>query len=109
MSNPRSPNTVVIKRVEQSDPFGVADTENIIYSGACRSYSRQSMTTSERGEVLTSTKVLAIPVKREEWINMPQEGDRIEVAIGSVIEYGRVIDKLPNNFGTDVIWRYGRN
>ena len=109
MSNPRFPHTAVIKRVtDGGDPFSETDdTDIVIYNGECRSYMKH--TTSEKGEVLTSTRVLAIPLKRGEWANAPQEGDRVEVVVGSVIEYGRVIDKLPNNFGTDVVWRYGRN
>jgi hypothetical protein len=107
MENPRFPHTVTIRRTIPGDPFGGSSTDTIIYGGACRSYTRQ--TTNDRGEVLTSSRTLAIPVRRGEWVTMPEEGDYIEVTIGSIIEYGRVIDKLPNNFGTDVVWKYGRN
>ena len=106
MSNPRFPDTVTIKRATSINPFD-GDVEETVYDGVCRSYTKN--TTSERGEVLTSTRILAIPIKRGEWVNAPQEGDRVEVVIGSIIEHGRIIDKLPNNFGTDITWRYGRN
>jgi hypothetical protein len=107
MENPRFPHTAVIRRITQSDPFASNPGEQIVYEGVCRSYTKQ--TTNDRGEVLTSSRILAIPVKRDEWANMPVEGDYIEVSIRDIIEYGHVIDKSPNNFGTDILWKYGRN
>jgi hypothetical protein len=112
MNNPRFPHRVVIRRVVKGDPFDAApdDSEGaVIYDGACRSYVRTVSTRTGKGDVLTDMRVLAVPVRRDEWADMPVEGDYLEVSIGCVTEYGHVTDKLPNNFGTDVVWKYVRN
>jgi hypothetical protein len=112
MNNPRFPHKVVIRRVAKGDPFGASpdDSEGVvIYDGACRSYVRTISTRTQKGDVLTDARVLAVPVKRDEWTDMPVEGDYLEVLVGSVMEYGYVTDKLPNNFGTDFVWKYERN
>lgn len=85
----------------------------VIYEGACRSYEKH--TTSDRGEVITSYRGLALPLTQDDWNALgktPQEGDEIAVDRGSYKEYGRVIDKNPataSYAGTHLIWRYGRN
>ena len=83
----------------------------VIYEGECRSYDKN--TTSDKGEVITSYRGLALPLTRDDWEALgvvPQEGDRIVVDRGGNIEYGSVIDKNPGNFGgTHLIWKYGRN
>ena len=83
----------------------------IIYEGECRSYAKN--TTSDKGEVIVSYRGLALPLTQDDWDALgfaPQEGDEIAVNIGAYIEYGRVIDREPANFGgTHLTWKYGRN
>ena len=85
--------------------------KQIIYQGECRAYDKN--TVSDKGEVITSYRGLAIPVTREGWVKLgvcPVEGDSIVVDRGASKEYGTVIDKNPGNFGgTHLIWRYGRD
>lgn len=78
-----------------------------IYTGACRSYTRNQ--TSPTGEVITSTRVLSIPRTKNEWEEVPMTGDLVEATVGGHKTEGVVLDFVPNNFGTDVTWRYGRN
>ncbi len=130
--NPRFPHTCKIWRVATSSPLvdepadydPMADEEdvlspeteesevtmNIIYEGECRAYSKN--TTSDRGEVITSYRGLALPITQDEWTALgfaPQEGDLLWVERSGYREYGSVIDKLPANFGgTHLTWRYGR-
>ena len=83
----------------------------IVYQGTCRAYDKN--TTSDRGEIITSYRGLALPITREGWQELgvvPMEGDELEVDRGGYKEYGRVVDKNPANFGgTHLVWRYGRN
>lgn len=83
----------------------------VIYDGECRAYDKH--TTSDRGDVITSYRGLAIPMTRKDWEELgvvPMEGDEIRVDRGGYHEYGRVVDKNPGNFGgTHLVWRYGRN
>jgi len=139
-NNPRFPHTCVIWRQKVENPLDdedldydpLADDEEVIpsfdssdetheeqqqsdkvivYKGKCRAYDKN--TTSDRGEIITSYRGLALPLTREDWQNLgivPMEGDEIEVDRGGYKEYGRVVDKNPGNFGgTHLIWRYGRN
>ena len=82
-----------------------------IYEGVCRSYEKN--TTSDRGEIITSYRGLALPMTQDDWLELgvvPEEGDEVAVDRGAYKEYGRVIDKNPANFhGTHLTWRYGRN
>ena len=110
--NPRFPHRCVIsRRVDDDDPMTDDDVMTVIYNGVCRSFDLQ--TTSETGDVLTSTRKLSLPVKQGEWgteeMPVPQEGDSIVVDKGSYVEYGVVIDKMPSNLGTHILWKYGRN
>ena len=108
--NPRFPHTCVIKRpVENDNPMEDDDNFVAIYKGRCRSYAYH--TTSDSGAVLVSTRKLSRPVDQQEWTsgNIPQEGDIIEVDKGSYKEYGVVIDRMPGNLGTHLLWKYGRN
>lgn len=86
-------------------------TKVIIYNGECRAYDKN--TTSDRGDVTTSLRGLALPMTREDWERLgmvPMEGDEIWVNRGGYKEYGKVIDKNPANFGgTHLVWRYGRD
>ena len=110
VDNPRFPHKVIIKRFKQGDPFdGTGADNDVVYSGICRSYTTRRAFNVAIGNVLSGQRILSIPLKRDEWVNMPEEGDEVEVTIGVVTEYGIVVDKLPNNFGTNVVWRYGRN
>lgn len=83
----------------------------IIYEGICRSFEKH--TTSDRGEVITSYRGLALPLTQDDWTRLgvvPEEGDEIAVDRGAYREYGHVVDKNPANFhGTHLTWRYGRN
>ena len=106
MYNPRHPHTAIIKRISHPDPFDASTTETVIYNGACRSFSRN--VTTRIGEVITSYRVVSIPVKRGEWTVIPIEGDYIEITIGNLIEHGHIIDKNPHNLGTDLVWDYKR-
>jgi len=85
--------------------------EIVIYEGECRAYDKH--TTSDKGEIITSYRGLALPVTRDgwqEWGSVPLAGDRVVVNRGSHEEYGSVIDSNPGNFGgTHLIWKYGRN
>ena len=135
--NPRFPHTCIITRYADTAPMEdqpdivdddpMTDTEpvaeevtesteqgdgaTVIYEGKCRSYDKN--TTSDKGDVITSYRGLALPLTRDDWEALgvvPQEGDRIVVDRGGNIEYGSVIDKNPGNFGgTHLIWKYGRN
>lgn len=110
-NNPRFPHSCVIsRRVDDDDPMVDDDKVVTIYEGVCRSFDYQ--TTNEKGEVLTSTRKLSLPIKQSEWDSdhpIPEEGDSIVVDKGSHYEYGIVIDKMPGNLGTHLLWRYGRN
>lgn len=86
----------------------------VIYEGECRSYALH--TTSDKGEVVTSERGLALPLNQDGWDERglaPQEGDEVIVVHGVTHkEYGHVIDKKPATAsfaGTHVTWRYGRN
>ena len=109
--NPRFPHTCVIsRRVDDDDPMTDDDMVTTIYEGECRSFDYH--TTNETGDVLTSTRKLSLPTRQDEWDEehpIPQEGDSVVVDKGSYLEYGIVIDKMPSNLGTHILWRYGRN
>ena len=81
----------------------------VIYEGICRSDNRNTI--SDNGEVISSYRTLALPIKQDEWTEdtIPLEGDRIEVQRFGYKEYGLVIDKRPSNLGTHILWRYVRN
>jgi len=105
--NPRHPHRALIKREDMSDPFNPAGNEIIIYDGVCRSYQRNIVT--PKGEILNNVRTLSIPIKRDDWNVIPIEGDYVEVHIGSIIEWGHIIDKQVHNLGTDLTWSFGRN
>ncbi len=109
--NPRFPHTCVIKRrTDDDDPMTDDQYSQIIYQGKCRSYNVN--TTSGTGDVIISNRKLSLPVKQKEWGEsrpIPIEGDRVEVNKGSYTESGEVIDKMPGNLGTHILWKYGRN
>jgi hypothetical protein len=65
--------------------------------------------TKGTGEVITSARVLSIPMKMEDWEITPEAGDQVEVIIGTHAEHGEVVDYLQNNFGTEIGYRYVRN
>ena len=86
----------------------------VIYEGACRSY--KINTTSDKGDVITSQRGLALPMNQDGWDEpgvVPMEGDEVVVVHGTTFkEYGRVVDKnvaTASFAGTHLIWRYGRN
>lgn len=107
--NPRFPHTVVISRAGEFDQFDDSSSPEytIVYSGKCRNYQQEYVKTS--GEVAQSVRCLAIPVPYGSWETIPLENDIVEVNMDSHVEKGRVIDKQPNNFGTDIYWMYERN
>ena len=86
----------------------------LIYEGECRSY--KINTTSDKGEIVSSERGLALPLNQDAWDalgTVPLEGDEIVVLHGSTFkEYGRVLDKTvatADYAGTHLTWRYGRN
>lgn len=97
----------------QEEPVEGTQT-TVIYEGECRSY--KINTTSDKGEVITSQRGLALPLNQDGWDALgvvPMEGDEIVVVHGTTFkEYGRVIDKnvaTASYAGTHLVWRYGRN
>jgi hypothetical protein len=110
---------------EQSDSSVSADDDKekdsdddsqttVIYEGECRSY--KINTTSDKGEVVSSERGLALPLNQDAWDELgvvPMEGDEVIVVHGITFkEYGRVIDKnvaTASFAGTHLTWRYGRN
>lgn len=98
---------------ENSDPQEETPTEEkkykVLYEGVCRGFNRD--TTSDNGDVNTSYRTLALPLKQDEWTdeNIPREGDRIELYRFGYTEYGEVIDRRPSNLGTHLLWKYVRN
>lgn len=97
----------------QEEPVEGTQT-TVIYEGECRSY--KINTTSDKGEVITSQRGLALPLNQDGWDELgvvPMEGDEIVVVHGTTFkEYGRVIDKnvaTASFAGTHLVWRYGRN
>ena len=86
----------------------------VIYEGECRSY--KINTTSDKGEVITSQRGLALPLNQDGWDELgavPMEGDEVIVSHGeSFKEYGRVVDKnmaTASFAGTHLVWRFVRN
>ena len=86
----------------------------LIYEGCCRSY--KINTTSDKGELVTSQRGLALPLNQDGWDRrgvVPMEGDEVIVVHGqSFNEYGRVIDKnvaTASFAGTHLVWRFARN
>ncbi len=82
-----------------------------IYDGICRSEAK--LTTDGNGEVITSTRRLSIPLTNRDWKRLqykPVAGDRIEVdKDGTGHEWGEIIDFLPNELGTTIIYDFNRN
>lgn len=113
MNNPRFPHTCKITRAVNSDPmedeFNEAVLSKTVYEGECRAFNRD--TVSDNGDVVTSYRKLALPLKQDEWTeeNVVREGDRIEVQKFGFVEKGVVIDIYPSNLGTHLIWKYARN
>ena len=99
---------------DEGDATVIGSEKKVIYEGVCRSY--KINTTSDKGDVITSQRGLALPLNQDGWDELgavPMEGDEIVVIHGSTFkEYGRVVDKnvaTASFAGTHLIWRYGRN
>lgn len=110
VNNPRFPHSCIITRLAKpDDPMSDENVSTVIYNGSCRGYSK--LTTSASGEVISSYRGLALPLRQDEWATetIPQEGDKIVLNKGSFIEYGEVVDRMPGNLGTHLLWRYVRN
>lgn len=126
VNNPRYPHWCRIVRktvedpLEDEDDFTPLDSDtldssqsSVIYEGICRSYEKN--TTSDKGEVIVSSRGLALPLIQDDWISRgvcPMEGDEVVVDHGAFQEYGSIIDKnvaTASYAGTHIIWRYGRN
>lgn len=109
--NPRFPHTCKIVRMQGEDPMEDESESIVIYEGKCRAYDKN--TVSDKGDVLNSSRGLALPVDRDGWIELgtvPREGDTVLVDRGTHKEQGRVIDVNAANFrGTHLVWRYGRD
>lgn len=89
----------------ETEPTG----NKVIYEGVCRSYQKEYISTT--GDVMTSKRVLSLPMTLKDWTSdtIVLENDLVEVDYGSYKETGIVVDKQPNNLGTDIYWSYGRN
>lgn len=111
INNPRWPHKVVITRVKEFDPMVDINLPEpiLVYDGKCRSYQKEYVSTT--GEVMVSKRVLSLPETIKDWTSetLPLENDLVEVDYGSYKEKGVVVDKQPNNLGTDIYWNYGRN
>ena len=112
-NNPRFPHTCKITRSgsDDYDPMHPQPRETTIYEGACRSEAKYA--TNERGEVVSSNRRLSIPLKKDDWKQLgiaPMAGDSIEVDKDGVAhEYGSVIDFVPNNLGTTILYIFNMN
>lgn len=128
VNNPRFPHTCRIIRYTAATPLtdeanvldpltdegdyadAVADgSVKVVYEGVCRGFNRD--TTSGNGDVNTSYRMLALPIKQDEWTEetIPLEGDKVELQRFGYTEYGLVVDKRPGNLGTHIMWKYVRN
>lgn len=111
ISNPRWPHVVKITRTVPFDPLVQIEPEEakVVYEGKCRSYQKEYVSTT--GEVMTSKRILSLPTKLSDWTSetIILENDMVEVNYGSYVETGIVVDKQPNNLGTDIYWSYDRN
>lgn len=111
ISNPRFPHKVVVTRLLPFDPLEQIEPSEakVIYEGVCRSYQKEYVSTT--GDVMTSKRVLSLPLTLKDWTadTIILENDLVEVDYGSYKEEGIVVDKQPNSLGTDIYWNYGRN
>lgn len=109
VSNPRFPHHCTIIRHGKHNPLLKENEDIVVYDGVCRSFDVH--TTSGNGEVITSERKLALPTKQDEWDEetIPREGDKVVVHKFGFTEYGLVVDRMPGNLGTHILWRYGRN
>lgn len=110
VDNPRYPHECqIIRPIKPDDPMSDEEEKKVLYDGICRGFDK--LTTSASGEVISSYRGLALPLKRDDWTNetIPQEGDRIVLSKGSFAEYGEVVDRMPGNLGTHLLWKYVRN
>ena len=104
--NPRFPHKCVITRIEKNNnPLEDGDNVTIIHKGECRSYPNNVV--SDKGEVITSTRKLALPTPQQGWTedNVPMIGDEVEVKRPTYKERGRVVDVQDGNLGTTLLWR----
>lgn len=107
--NPRFPHKCTITRQAATDAMSDCSESVVVYEGECRSFSKT--TASDSGEVITSLRVLSIPILQSEWTedSVPIEGDIVHVDKGAFTEDGIVVDKEPTNLGTHVLWRDDKN
>lgn len=112
-SNSSSPFDESDETQENAEPQDVpsesGDEGTVLYEGICRGYNRD--TTSDNGDVHSSYRMLALPLKQDEWTqeNIPRAGDRLELQRFGYAEYGQVLDITPSNLGTHLLWKYVRN
>lgn len=110
VSNPRFPHKCqIIRPTKSDDPMSDEEEGVVLYDDICRGFDK--LTTSAGGEVISSYRGLALPLNQDEWTEdtIPQEGDRIVLDKGSFTEYGEVVDRMPGNLGTHLLWKYVRN
>lgn len=136
IKNTRFPHTCVITHYENNDPMedqqvviddpmfdelmddynddsgddesGNANSSYIVYDGICRSGAKN--TTSDAGDVITSTRRISIPLTLKDWERReyrPMAGDEVKVyKAGVVCETGHVLDFLPGNLGTTILFKF---
>lgn len=135
-NNPRYPHVCTITHFENNDPMedqqvviddpmfdelmndyngdsgddesGNENSSYVVYDGICRSGAKN--TTSDAGDVITSTRRISIPLTLNDWDRReykPMVGDAVKVyKAGVVYETGQVLDFQPGNLGTTILFKF---
>lgn len=135
-NNPRYPHVCTITHFENNDPMedqqvviddpmfdelmndyngdsgddesGNENSSYVVYDGICRSGAKN--TTSDAGDVITSTRRISIPLTLNDWDRReykPMVGDVVKVyKAGVVYETGQVLDFQPGNLGTTILFKF---
>lgn len=90
------------------DESGNANSSYVVYDGICRSGAKN--TTSDAGDVITSTRRISIPLTLNDWDRReykPMVGDVVKVyKAGVVYETGQILDFQPGNLGTTILFKF---
>lgn len=135
-NNPRYPHVCTITHFENNDPMedqqvviddpmfdelmndyngdsgddesGNDNSSYVVYDGICRSGAKN--TTSDAGDVITSTRRISIPLTLNDWDRReykPMVGDVVKVyKAGVVYETGQVLNFQPGNLGTTILFKF---